>query len=192
MDDFDSENPTEHIVHAKHAAHADGDNLSRNVAVAVALMAIIAATIGNLQETESSKALGLKNESVLLQAKASDQWSFFQAKSIKKNGYLIAAEQAKILGQDPADFNAKAQKYAAEENEVQNEAKRLESDSHARWVESDEHTHHQHTLTLAMTLLHSGIAISSLAIFIRRILPLYGAIGLTLCGIFVTLFAYLA
>jgi len=193
MSDFDVDNPSEPIEHAKHAAHdlAKGETLTRDVAVAVAVMAIIAATIGSLQETESAHALGLKNESVLLQARASDQWNFFQAKSVKKNAYQIAAEQARLAGLDGGDFIAKAQKYAAEENDVQTAAKTLEGNSQARWEESSLHTHHQHTLTLAVTLVHAGIAISSLAIFTHRRIALNGALALAVAGIGVATAAYL-
>jgi len=193
MSEHEIEVPAEHIEHAKHAAHdaAKGDLLSRDVAVAVAIMAIIAATISSLQETESAHALGLKNESVLLQSRASDQWSFFQAKSIKKNSYLVAAEQAKAAGRDDQDFTAKAQRYAAEESEVQTKAKELEEESHGKWELSTHHTHRQHILTLAETLLHVGIAISSLALFTKRRLALNGALLLSAGGIAVAVAAFL-
>jgi hypothetical protein len=185
--------PHEHIEHAKHAAHdvAQGDKLSRDVAVAVAVMAVIAATISGLQETESAHALGLKNESVLQQSRASDQWAFYQAKSIKKNSYQIAAEQARAAGRDESDFAAKAQRYAADEAEIQNEAKKLEAQSHEFWEKSAHHTHRQHVLTLATTLLHVGIAISSLALFTRKRLALNGALALSAGGIAVAALAYL-
>ena len=189
MSEHEIEVPSEHIEHVEHAV-ANGDNLSRDVAVAVAIMAIIAASISSLQETESAHALGLKNESVLLQSRASDQWSFFQAKSIKKNSYQIAAEQAKAAGRDDTDFTAKAQRYAKEEGEVQEKAKELEEESHAKWELSSHHTHRQHTLTLAETLLHVGIAVASLALFTKRRLALNGALLLTAGGIAVAVAAY--
>jgi hypothetical protein len=193
MVDQDIENPAEHIHHATHAAHGEGDRkLTRDTALAVTLMAIVAATIGSLQETESAHALGDKNEAVLLQARASDQWSFFQAKSIKKNSYQIAADQASAAGRDPAPFADKAKRYGQEEEEVQAKAGGLEEESHAKWDKSARHTERQHTLTLGVTLVHIGIAISSLAIFTNRRLPLNGALALAIAGIAVAAWAYLA
>jgi lipopolysaccharide export LptBFGC system permease protein LptF len=189
LSEHEIEVPSEHIEHAQHAAN--GDRLTRDIAVAVAIMAIIAATISSLQETESAHALGLKNESVLLQSRASDQWSFFQAKSIKKNAYQIAAEQAKAAGRDDADFAGKAERYAKEESEVQAEAKALQEESHGKWELSTHHTHRQHTLTLAETLLHVGIAVSSLALFTKRRLALHGALVLSAGGIAVAVGAFL-
>jgi hypothetical protein len=193
MNDQEIETPAEHIRHATHAAHGESDpKLTRDTALAVTVMAIVAATIGSLQETESAHALAQKNEAVLLQARASDQWSFFQAKSIKKNNYQIAAEQAAGAGRDPAPFADKAGRYAAEEDEVQAKASELEEQSHAKWEASTHHTHRQHTLTLGVTLVHVAIAVSSLAIFTGRRLPLQGALTLAAGGVAVAVWAYLA
>ena len=191
MTDQDVESPAEHIGHATHAAHGENDRkLTRDTALAVTMMAIVAATIGSLQETESTHALGQKNEAVLLQARASDQWAFFQAKSIKKNSYQIAAEQAAGAGRDPAPFADKAKRYAQDEDEVQAKAKDLEEQSQSLWERSAHHTHRLHTLTLAATLVHVGIAVSSLAIFTNRRLPLFGSIAMALGGIGVAAWAY--
>jgi hypothetical protein len=193
MNDQEIETPAEHIHHATHAAHGENDpKLTRDTALAVTVMAILAATIGSLQETESTHALGQKNESVLLQARASDQWSFFQSRSIKKNSYQIAAEQAAGAGRDPAPFAEKAKHYAEEEEELKGKATELEEQSHAEWELSAHHTHRLHTLTLAETLLHVGIAISSLAIFTNRRLYMHGALALAAGGIAVAAWAYLA
>lgn len=193
MNDQEIETPAEHIRHASHAVHGEGDpKLTRDVALAVTVMAILAATLGSLQETESAHALGQKNEAVLLQARASDQWSFFQSKSVKKNSYQIAAEQASGAGRDPAPFSDKAKRYAQEEEDVQAKATELEEQSRAEWERSTHHTHRLHVLTLAATLVHIGIAVSSLAIFTSRRLPLHGALVLAAGGIAVAAWAYLA
>lgn len=194
MNDSDIEIPADHVEHARHAAHGQeaDPKLTRDVAIAVTVMAIVAATIGGLAETESSHALSQKNESVLLQARASDQWAFFQAKSIKKNSYQIAAEQAAAAGRDPQPFNDKAKRYAAEEEDVQAKATDFENQSHVKWEKSTHHTERQHTLTLGTTLVHVAIAVSSLAIFNNRRYPLIGALALTGAGIAVAAWAYLA
>ncbi len=194
MNDSDIETPADHVEHATHATHGreSDPKLTRDVAIAVTVMAIVAATIGSMQETESAHALSQKNESVLLQTRASDQCAFFQAKSIKKNSYQIAAEEAAAAGRDPQPYADKAKRYAADEDEVQVKAADLEKQSQAKWEKSDHHTHRQHTLTLGTTLVHVAIAISSLAIFNNRRFPLYGALALTAGGIAVAVWAYIA
>lgn len=181
MTDDDIETPADHVSHASHAAHAETDKrLTRDVALSVTVMAIIAAMIGSFQETESAHALGQKNEAVLLQTQASDKWGFFEAQSIKKNMYQIAGNAEK------------AKHYSDEEETLQTEAKELEAKSREEWEKSTHHTHRQHTLTLGVTLVHVAIAISSLAIFNNRRLWLQGALALTVAGIAVAIGAYLA
>ena len=191
MDDQEIETPADHVSHAAHAAHGETDKrLTRDVALSVTVMAIVAATIGSFQETESAHALGQKNEAVLLQTQASDKWSFFQAQSIKKNLYQIAAGEAAGAGRDSAPLADKARHYGDEEEKVQADAKELEARSREQWEKSTHHTHRQHTLTIGLTLVHVAIAISSLAIFNNRRLPLNGALGLAICGIAVAIGAY--
>jgi hypothetical protein len=180
MDDQEIETPAEHVHHASHAAQGETDKrLVRDVALSVMVMSIVAAIIGSLQETESAHALGQKNEAVLLQTQASDKWNFFQAQSIKKNLYQIAGNAEK------------AKHYSDEETQLQTDAKDLEEKSRELWEKSTHHTHRQHTLTLGVTLVHVAIAISSLAIFNNRRLPLNGALAVVVCGIAVAIGAYL-
>ncbi len=96
-----SESPVEHFEHAEHAEHAAllGDPFLTQVAVTIAILAVIAATVGSLETLETAAAIGDKNGAVLLENKATDTWNFYQAKSIKKNLYAIAAANG---GQKPA------------------------------------------------------------------------------------------
>src|ERR1700732_3081942 len=100
-----SESPVEHFEHAEHAEHAAllGDPFLTQVAVTIAIVAVIAATVGSLETLETAAAIGDKNAAVLLQNKATDTWNFYQAKSIKKNLYAIAAANG---GQQADDFRS--------------------------------------------------------------------------------------
>ena len=79
--------PTEHFEHAEHAEHVAhlGDPFMTKVSVTIALLAVLAATVGSLETIETADVTVTKNEAVLLQNKATDNWNFFQAKSLKKN-----------------------------------------------------------------------------------------------------------
>lgn len=82
----------EHTEHAQHAAHS-GSSFLAKVAVSIAILAVLAAGAGSLETIESGAATAARTESVLMQNKATDKWNFFQAKSLKKNMYEIAAGQ---------------------------------------------------------------------------------------------------
>ena len=95
-----SESPVEHFEHAEHAEHAAllGDPFLTQVAVTIAILAVIAATVGSLETLETAAAIGDKNTAVLLENKATDTWNFYQAKSIKKSRYAIPRQ---TLGRRP-------------------------------------------------------------------------------------------
>src|SRR5580704_12407939 len=75
-----SESPVEHFEHAEHAEHAAllGDPFLAQVAVTIAILAVIAATVGSLETLETAAAIGDKNAAVLLENKATDTWNFYQ------------------------------------------------------------------------------------------------------------------
>src|ERR1700704_3791644 len=81
----------EHAEHAEHAAHAADPFISR-VAISVAVLAVCAAVAGSLETVEGGRALNSTSEAVLKQDQATDMWNEFQADSIKKHVYGIAAD----------------------------------------------------------------------------------------------------
>ena len=188
-----SENsPVEHLEHAEHAEHAahSGDPFLARVSVTIAILAVLAATVGSFETVESGLAITDKNESVLLQNRATDIWSFFQAQSIKKNMYDLAA----AASTDPAkqaDYVKKARDYERESGEAKPKAEDLERERDTKLGESTAHEKRHHTLTAAVTLLHVSIAIATIAIIMRgRRWPWYGAMILGAVGTVIAVLAY--
>ena len=176
----------EHMEHAEHAAH--GGKLLAWVSMTIALLAVLSAVVGSLETVASGQALGEKNEAVLAQSKASDSWAFYQAKSLKKHIYGIAADQ----GGAKADKYRKTQaENAADEEKIQEEAKALEKerDEHLKRSEINEGRHHR--LTTAATLLHMGIAIATIAIIAQKKWPWLASLVLGVAGTAIAVWAYL-
>ena len=190
-----SESPTEDFEHTEHAMHASheaggGNTFIGTVAMSIAVLAVVAATVGSLETLESGNAISAKNDAVLLQNKATDSWNFYQAKSLKKNMYDIAGANAGD-GQVKEDFLAKAKRYESESTDIQNEAKKLENESAAKLVEGDTHEHRHHILTAAVTFLHVGIALATIAIVTGgKRWPWIVSIVLGLGGVVATAVAY--
>lgn len=177
----------EHVEHAEHAAHS-GDRLTTWVSVTIAVLAVLSALVGSLETIASGKAIGEKNEAVLAQSLASDQWNFYQAKSLKKHVYTVGAG----LGGANADkFTAIAKSDAKDEGPIQARAKTYENerDEHLRASDSAEDQHHK--LTIAATLMHMGIAISTIAIITGKRWPWHASVVLGLLGSVVAGIAYL-
>ncbi|MHB8885247.1 MAG: DUF4337 family protein [Methylovirgula sp.] len=182
--------PTEHFEHVEHAQHAahSGDSFLALVSVTIAILAVLAASVGSLETIETAATINAKNDAVLLQNKATDTWNFFQAKSIKKNMYEIAAG----LGSGPTDtFKSQAKRYGTEQKELQTKGQSLEHQTEAKLFESEHHEHRHHVLTVSVTLLHVAIAIATLAIIMRGARwPWYSAIALGAAGLVGAVAAY--
>ena len=177
----------EHMEHAEHAAHGGGKLLSW-VSMTIAVLAVMSAVVGSLETIASGEALSQKNEAVLAQSKASDSWAFYQAKSLKKHIYGIAADQ----GGPKADKYRKTQAdNAADEEKIQEEAKALEKerDAHLKRAEVSEERHHR--LTMGATLLHMGIAIATIAIIAGNRWPWLASLALGVAGSAIAVWAYI-
>ena len=145
MDDAPTE-AYEHTEHAQHAAHST-DRFVPRVAMTIAILAVLAASVGSLETIESGAAAGAKTESVLFQNKATDNWNFFEAKSLKKNMYEIA----EAGGGPKADaFRAQAASNEADSVQAQKTAKDFEARSDAALREAERHEARHHLLTIAI------------------------------------------
>src|SRR5215471_11670397 len=84
-----------------------------------ALIAVLAAIAALESGTYSNEALMQKNEALLAQSKASDQWAYYQAKSVK--AALYASQAAALTQANPeiaAKDQAEATRYGSEEQEI--------------------------------------------------------------------------
>lgn len=178
----------EHTEHARHVAHSGNTFLSQ-VAVSIAFLAVLAASAGSLETIESGAATAARSQAVLFQNKATDNWNFFQAKSLKKNMYDIAAAQG---GPAAADWQAQAKRNEAEGQDIATTAKAFEAKSERAGEEATHHETRHHFLTVATTFLHIAIAIATIAIITGgQRWPWYASLGLGLVGTVVAGAAYL-
>ena len=80
--------------HAEHVHGSGGDKArwTLHLSLSTAIIAVFAAIASLQSGAAESEALLAKNESILAQAKASDQWAYYQAKNIKMSLYEIQLE----------------------------------------------------------------------------------------------------
>jgi Domain of unknown function (DUF4337) len=138
----------------------EGGGWNMRVAVTTAFMAVLAAIAGLLAGHHS-------NEALIDQVKASDQWSYYQAKSIK-------TEVRKLL--PAAERGTKTPEEVKKEEEAIQEKAREEEKS------SEEHLQHHKTLAASVTLFQVAIALSAIAILTRKTLLWYGAVLIAIGG----------
>ncbi|MBI1869286.1 MAG: DUF4337 family protein [Methylocystis sp.] len=183
--------PSEHFEHAEHAEEAarEGAPFLLVVSVTIAILAVAAATVGSLEAIETAATLGEQNAASLLQNKTSDKWAFFQAKSIKKNAYDIAAKQG---GAAAADFAREARRNEEESRTIRAEAEELEKQVAEKLHEAERRERRHHILTTGVTLLHVAIAITTIAIIMKgRRWPWITGLALAAGGLVMTGYAYL-
>ena len=110
----------------KHAS-----NWARLVSLSTAVLAVIAAVAALHSGTLVNEALLEQGKGTQAQAKASDAWAYYQAKSLKQNG---AEQTAAILAANPATrdaaarYEAAAKRYDQEKADQMAEAKTLEKE----------------------------------------------------------------
>ena len=177
----------EHAEHAAHGAH-DADPLISRVTLTIAVLAVLAAVGATLETTEGDKTIVSKNEAVLQQNQATDAWNFYQAKSLKKNLYGLAADQA---GPKAAAYAKIAAQNGADQTDIAKKAKAFEAARDRSSDHAEVHERRHGRLTIASTLLHMAIAIATLAIILKRKWPWGTALVMTGVGLVLAAWAYL-
>jgi hypothetical protein len=190
LEEIEAHEHARHAAHAAHAAHEGEPNspLVSQVTLTIAVMAVIAAVGASLETTEGDKTIVAKNEAVLQQNLATDQWNEYEAKSLKKNLYTIAADQ----GGPKAPAYAKiAAQNADDQKVIQKKAQAFEVARDRMGEEAEAHERRHGRLTIASTLLHMAIAIATLAILLQTRWPWISALALTAAGLGLGVWAYL-
>src|SRR5580658_3133394 len=140
------------------AEHAK-EPFDRKVAVTMAVIAAMLAIDGVMSHLFTT-------EELLAQQKANDQWAYYQAKSIRRYNSEIARD---LLKASPTELAAKAgehyaaniEKYETEGKEIQNEARKLETESEFKGKQALR-------LEISEVFLEIGIVFASLAILTKR------------------------
>jgi hypothetical protein len=151
--------------HREHAEHAVRDPFVGGVSITIAVLAVLAAVTNSLEQVETAKAITDSSRAVLAQNQASDQWAYYQAKSMKKHIYTLAADE----GFPNADkYRGTAAKEAADGDAVTRQAQAFEKKREAFNDGVELHETRHHRLAAGGTLLEIGIAIATVAIITRR------------------------
>jgi hypothetical protein len=153
--------------HAEHAQNPFDKRVAATMAIIAAALAVVS-VLGHIMTTEE----------LLNQQKASDQWAYYQAKSIRRYVSEVAHDQfAAMKDAKLSETYAKnAEKYKKDDEEIQKEARALEAESHK---------HGQEALRLHFgeVFLEMSIVFASLAILSKRPLLWYGSILVGLVGV---------
>jgi hypothetical protein len=152
--------------HSEHAQSPFDKRVAATMAVLAAVLAIVS-VLGTIMTTEE----------LLNQQKASDQWSYYQAKSIRRYESEVARDifAGMKLDELKAQYSKNAEKYRKDDEEIQKQAHELEH-------ESQMHGDKAVRLHFGEVFVEISIVFASLAILTKRSVFWYAAITGGLVG----------
>jgi hypothetical protein len=160
--------------HVQHARNSFDKTVAGTMAVIGALLAIVSVA-GQHYTTEE----------LLLQQRASDQWAYYQAKSIRRFISRTTSDTvSQIKGETPLakKYDAEEKRYKAEGDEITKEAQSLEKESHVHGQQAKRYH-------LGEVFLEIAIVFSSLSILMKRPLLFAGAVASAIGGVILALTA---
>lgn len=165
----------------------EGGNLLRTIALTTALFAALAAIAALQAGGTVNEALILKTEATRLQAEASDQWAYYQAKGLKATVTELSKNSWAAAGKPAPDELAKSQeRYLDDQRKSKEKAEELEKQRDEKSGEADHLMHHHHFFAQSVALLQVSIALGAVAALTRKRLMWVGStlLGLVGCGVF--------
>ena len=174
-------------AHEAHGAHggSEDDPLVIRVAVTMAILAVLVALatlLGHRAHTEE----------VLLEAKANDQWAYYQAKNSRSHemegvadmlGTFVTADKEKAAKLQEK-YNKQAARYEHEKEEAGEKAQEFEK-------EKDLVSHRADRFDGAEVLLEIGLIVCSLTLLTRNRLYWFSGIVLGVLGVVVAVTGFL-
>jgi hypothetical protein len=165
----------------EHAEHAKHDPTLAPISVTMAVLAVLVAVVTLLGHRAHT-------EEVVMQAKASDQWAYYQAKNIRRHEDEIASDMGSVqtttdataLGRLLEKYSSEAARYKDDQKEIENQAKEMEAEVASERNRADR-------FDLAEVFLEVGLVITSITLlsgrrFFWMLGILLGVIGIAVAG----------
>ena len=149
----------------EHAEHAKHDPSLAPVSLTMAVLAVLVAVVSLLGHRAHT-------EEVVLQAKSSDQWAYYQAKNIRQHEDALFTDFAGLASATaPADvtllskfrdkYSQEAARYKDEQKEIEDKARELEAEVATERNRADR-------FDLAEVFLEIGLVITSITLLSGR------------------------
>ena len=165
----------------EHAEHAKENPALAPVSVTMAILAVLVAVVTLLGHRAHT-------EEVVLQAKASDQWAYYQAKNIRRHQDEIVNDVTSVQpSTDAAALGKLREKYSGEASRYKDEQKEIEDKAHEMEAEVATERNRADRYDLAEVFLEVGLVITSITLLSgRRVFwllgILFGFVGIVLAS----------
>jgi hypothetical protein len=162
----EAEVPLEHLqeqVH--HKAEHSGETWILWVALSTAILAVLAAIAGLLSGQHA-------NEAMMNQIESSDQWNYYQAKSIRAS---VLDAKISLSGVPNESDQSKRDRYEKEQEQIKSEAERKEAAAKSNF-------HKHEVFARGVTMFQIAIAIAAISALTNRrhfwmVSLLFGIVG---------------
>jgi glutamine synthetase type III len=162
------------------AEKAREDRSLAAVSLTMAVLAVLVAVVSLLGHRAHT-------EEVVLQAKSSDQWAYYQAKNIREHEDELFSDLAAVVTSNDAAGMAKfrekaqqeAERYKHEKEEIQEQARELEREVATERSRADRYD-------LAEVFLEIGLVVTSITLLSGRRIFWHLGIVLSVVGVVVT------
>lgn len=162
-----------------------GEESLTTISLAISILAVLVAMVTVLGHRSHTEA-------VLMQSRANDQWSFYQAKKIRQDNLLVVIDEMSLMPTTDAkatvakltDYKAHIAKWNADLAEAQDKAHEFEREvakAEGRAGRFD----------LGEALLQIAVVLSSITLFTRRRSFFVGGVGLGVVGLMIAASAWL-
>ncbi|HLV85650.1 MAG TPA: DUF4337 domain-containing protein [Candidatus Sulfotelmatobacter sp.] len=165
----------------EHAEHAKENPSLAPVSVTMAILAVLVAVVTLLGHRAHT-------EEVVLQAKSSDQWAYYQAKNIRRHTDELFTDLTSVTPTtDSAALGKLRDKYSGEASRYKDEQKEIEDKAHEMEGEVATERNRADRFDLAEVFLEVGLVITSITLLSGR--RFYWAVGVLLGGVGIALAA---
>ena len=157
----------EKLEEATEHAHGGGghkpDPWIVHLSLSTAIIAVFAAIAALESGSYANHALGEKNDAVLAQSQADDEWAYYQAKGIKAALYETQALALKKTDPELSEkFSKEVERYKHEQKEIEEKAKENTKLVKERQTLGDALFHIHHQFAYAVTIFQVSIAIAAI------------------------------
>jgi hypothetical protein len=158
-----------------------GGSFLRWISLTTALLAALAAIASLKAGATVNEALVLKTDATRLQAQASDQWAYYQAKGIKAAVTANAINAWEAAGKSaPPRLAAESARYLAQQDSISRKAAELEHQRDEKSHEAEQLLSQHQIYAPAVALLQIAIALGAIAALTGSRFVWFGSMGLGL------------
>jgi len=162
-------------LRAEHVAQKEKekrDRWTKYVSLTMVVIAVLAAIATLKGGGFSTRTLKEMNEATFNQTQASDQWSYFEAKSIKQNLYEIELDHLNAAPSPDAavvaKMKAKVDKYEKDKADITALAKKFETARDASRKTATSAAEHSKEMGLSITLFQIAIALGAMCLIVKK------------------------